>query len=333
MGEPAGIGGEIALLCRAKLAERPVPAFFVIDDPKRISALASLLKIDVPVTAIDHPSQTLEAFETGLPVLPLGGDVMAEPGTADAGNAKLILESVERGVEFVMSGDAGGLVTNPIHKAILYDAGFTYPGHTEYLANLAGGNPHPVMMLVCPGLRVVPVTIHISLRQAIDELTSEKIVTSGRIAHRALMEDFAIPAPKLAVAALNPHAGEDTAMGAEESKIIIPAVSALSQAGIDVRGPAPADTLFHAAARETYDAALCMYHDQALIPLKTIDFMQGVNVTLGLPFVRTSPDHGTAFGLAGSGRADPSSLAAALNMAAKMADNRQAAKIKSLSGG
>jgi len=324
MGDPAGIGGEIALACRQNLSTRPVPEFFVIDDPQRLTGLASVLEMKTPIVEIDDPSQTFEAFKSGLPVLAVGTNVDATPGMADAGNAKAILDSIVRGLELVTAGSAGGLVTNPIHKAILYDAGFTYPGHTEYLANLVAADQHPVMMLICPGLRVVPVTIHMSLRQAIEDLTTDKIVANGKIVHRALIEDFGIPAPRLAVAALNPHAGEDTAMGAEETDIIAPAVALLSEAGIDARGPAPADTLFHSAARQNYDAALCMYHDQALIPLKTIDFMQGVNVTLGLPFVRTSPDHGTAFGLAGTGRADPSSLAAALDMAAEMAANRQA---------
>lgn len=328
MGDPAGIGGEIALTCRQNLSAHPVPEFFVIDDPRRLTSLASLLEIRTPVIEIDDPSQTFEAFQTGLPVLSFGANVDATPGKADAGNANAILDSIVRGVEFVTAGSAGGLVTNPIHKAILYDAGFTHPGHTEYLANLVATEQHPVMMLVCPDLRVVPVTIHMSLRQAIEGLTADKIVTNGRIVHRALIEDFGIPKPRLAVAALNPHAGEDASMGVEETDIIAPAVALLSEDGVDVRGPAPADTLFHAAARQNYDAALCMYHDQALIPLKTIDFMQGVNVTLGLPFVRTSPDHGTAFGLAGTGRADPSSLAAALNMAAEMAANRQAARMR-----
>jgi 4-hydroxythreonine-4-phosphate dehydrogenase len=224
-----------------------------------------------------------------------------------------------------MNGRAAALVTNPIHKDSLYRAGFRYPGHTEYLAALAGVTAAPVMMLVCPGLRVVPVTIHLALRQAIQDLSTAAIVHAGRITEAALRRDFGVAAPTLAIAGLNPHAGEAGGLGREEIEIIEPAIAELRAAGVDVRGPLAADTMFHAEARANYDAALCMYHDQALIPIKTIDFHGGVNTTLGLPFVRTSPDHGTAFAIAGRGVARAESLIAALRLAAEMAAKRASA--------
>ena len=223
------------------------------------------------------------------------------------------------------SGRAAALVTNPIHKGSLYRAGFRHPGHTEYLAELAGTGEAPVMMLACPALRVVPITIHLPLRRAVESLTSAAIVHAGRVTDAALRRDFGIAAPVLAFAGLNPHAGEAGGLGREEIEIVEPALAELRAAGIDARGPLPADTMFHAEARRSYDAALCMYHDQALIPIKTVDFYGGVNVTLGLPFVRTSPDHGTAFAIAGRGVARPDSLIAALRLAAEMAARRSGA--------
>jgi 4-hydroxythreonine-4-phosphate dehydrogenase len=220
-----------------------------------------------------------------------------------------------------LAGEIAGLVTNPIQKKTLQDAGFRHPGHTEYLAELAGG-VDVAMMLACPELRVVPVTIHLSLAEAVRTLDSVKIVRAGHLAAAGLKSLFGIDHPRVVVAGLNPHAGEQGSMGDEEARVIAPAIEVLKRDGIDVRGPAPADTLFHAAARATYDAALCMYHDQALIPIKTVDFAGGVNVTLGLPYVRTSPDHGTALDIAGTGRADPASLIAALRMADDMARRR-----------
>ncbi len=223
-------------------------------------------------------------------------------------------------------GRAAALVTNPIHKESLYDAGFRHKGHTEFLAALSGIDHAPVMMLACEGLRVVPVTIHVALAEAIAALDAGSIVHCARVTAAALVEDFAIRRPAIAVAALNPHAGEGGHMGREEIDIIQPAVARLAADGLDVRGPLPADTLFHDRARQGYDAVICMYHDQALIPLKTVDFANGVNITLGLPFVRTSPDHGVAFDIAGTGRADPSSLVAALGLARDMARRREAVR-------
>ena len=325
MGEPAGIGGELSL--KAWLARKPADRpFFVLDDATRLAALARDLRLDVRIQEIERPADAAAVFATALPVLAVKLRVPATPGRPDPVNAPATLEAIERGAALALSGEIAGVVTNPIQKKTLQDAGFRHPGHTEFLAELAGGaagKPAEVaMMLACPGLRVVPVTIHLSLAAAVHALDAEGIVRVGRITAAALTALFGIARPRLVVAALNPHAGEQGTMGDEERRTIVPAIEILRRDGIDVRGPAPADTLFHPAARATYDAALCMYHDQALIPIKTIDFSGGVNVTLGLPFVRTSPDHGTALDIAGTGRADPASLIAALAMADDMARRR-----------
>jgi 4-hydroxythreonine-4-phosphate dehydrogenase len=324
MGEPAGIGGEIALkawLDRAK----GVPPFYLIDDPDRLASLARRLDWPVGVRPIDCPDEAVGVFEEALPVASIGGAIRAQPGHPDPADAPAVLGAIETAVHDVRSGHAAALVTNPIHKDSLYRAGFRHPGHTEYLAELAGAVEAPVMMLVCPTLRTVPVTIHLALGRAIASLSSAGIAHVGRVTAAALRQDFGIGAPVLAVAGLNPHAGETGALGDEEINVIEPALAELRAAGIDARGPLPSDTMFHVEARRSYDAALCMYHDQALIPIKTIDFHGAVNVTLGLPFVRTSPDHGTAFGIAGRGTARADSLIAALRLAAQMAARRQAA--------
>ncbi len=326
MGEPAGIGGELSL--KAWLAKRHADRpFFVLDDAARLASLAGDLGLEVPVCEISRPAEAGQRFSTALPVLPVELRAPATPGRPDPVNAPATLEAIERAAGFALAGDVAGVVTNPIQKKTLQDAGFRHPGHTEFLAELASratGRPVEVaMMLACPGLRVVPVTIHLSLAEAVRTLDTAGIVRVGRIAASALASLLGIARPRLVVAALNPHAGEQGTMGDEERRSIKPAIETLRRDGIDVRGPAPADTLFHPAARATYDAALCMYHDQALIPIKTIDFSGGVNVTLGLPFVRTSPDHGTALDIAGTGRADPASLVAALAMADDMACRRQ----------
>jgi len=326
MGEPAGIGGELALA-----AWQAAPCcFFAIDDPARLAALAERLDLDVPIATIAEPAEAEAVFPRALPVLAqeLAADV--EPGRLDAANAPAVIAAIERAVTLVQAGEAAAVVTNPIQKETLYRAGFEYPGHTEFLAALAGIDTAPVMMLACPGLRVVPITIHLPLAEAAAALTTEAIVHAGRVTAAALTTDFGIEAPRLAVAGLNPHAGEGGALGCEEAEIIAPAVALLAAEGIAVTGPAPADSLFHTAARERYDAALCMYHDQALIPLKTIDFARGVNITLGLPFVRSSPDHGTALDIAGRGRADPQSLLAALEVARDMAQARATAQARAV---
>lgn len=321
MGEPAGIGGEIALKAWQRRDEG-VPPFYLADDPGRLAALAERLGWQVPVYALAAPGEALAIFGKALPVLPIGGEPRGGPGRPDPADAPLVIRSIDLAVADVQAGRAAAVVTNPINKDALYRAGFRHPGHTEYLAELAGGGTTAVMMLASPELRVVPVTIHLALRRAIEELSTAAIVHAGRVTHAALVRDFGVPAPTLAVAGLNPHAGEAGALGREDLDVVAPAVAELRAAGIDARGPLAADTMFHAGARRGYDAALCMYHDQALIPVKTLDFDGAVNVTLGLPFIRTSPDHGTAFDIAGSGRARPDSLIAALKLAAEMAARR-----------
>jgi 4-hydroxythreonine-4-phosphate dehydrogenase len=318
MGDPAGIGGEIAVAAwRARRASGTV--FFAIDDPARLTALS------VPVREIETPAQAGEIFAEALPVLPMRLAVPPVAGLPAAENAAAIIGSIRLATELAMAGRVGAVVTNPINKAALYQAGFAYPGHTEFLAALTGAQNPPVMMLACPGLRVVPVTIHLSLRHAIAALTTQAIVETTRITRTALREQFGIARPRLAIAGLNPHAGEGGALGDEEINIINPAIAQLRAEGADISGPWPPDTMFTEAARQTYDVAIGMYHDQVLIPLKTLDMHRGVNVTLGLPIVRTSPDHGTAYDIAGKGVADATSLLAALDMAAALAGSAQPA--------
>ncbi|MDR5652973.1 4-hydroxythreonine-4-phosphate dehydrogenase PdxA [Ruixingdingia sedimenti] len=309
-GEPAGIGAEIALKARAVLGAA-LP-FVWIGDPRHLPGDARWQAVDTPAAAAEVPGDL-------LPVLPLRFAGPAIPGEPRPENAAGVIAAIARAVDLVQAGAAGAVCTLPIHKKALKDgAGFAFPGHTEYLAHLAGVD-RVVMMLACEGLRVVPATIHIPLAEVPRALTAEGLEATIRITHAALIRDFGLPAPRLAVAGLNPHAGEGGAMGGEEIALIAPLLDRLRAGGMAIAGPLPADTMFHPAARARYDAAICMYHDQALIPIKTIDFAGGVNVTLGLPFVRTSPDHGTAFDIAGKGVADPSSLIAALRMAAGMA--------------
>lgn len=322
MGEPAGVGGEITLKAWLRRNGEGIPPFFIIDDKERLEGLAEKLGLKVTVAVIDNPGEAMAVFPSKLPVLSRLPAVKARPGELSLKNAAAVLSSIETAVALVRSGDALAVVTNPIHKQCLYEAGFSFPGHTEFLADLAGISTPPVMMLACPELRVVPVTIHVSLKEAVKSLTTEAIVTMAVIVEAALRLDFSIAEPRLAVAGLNPHAGEGGAMGDEEREIIGPAVAELRRLGVKVFGPEPPDTLFDARARRTYDAVICMYHDQALIPIKTIAFDHAVNVTLGLPFVRTSPDHGTALNIAGSGKADETSLIAALKLAADMARHR-----------
>lgn len=308
-GEPAGIGPEIAVKARAMLGAA-LP-FFWIGDPRHLPE-------GTRWQAIAAPQEALAVPEASLPVLAHAFAGARSPGLADPANAAGVIAVIARAVALVQAGQAGALCTAPIHKKALKDgAGFAYPGHTEYLAALAGVD-RVVMLLACPSLRVVPVTIHIPLAEVSHTLTPTLLEATIRITHAGLQRDFAIAVPRLAVAGLNPHAGEGGAMGGEEIALITPVLERLRAEGMQITGPLPADTMFHARARARYDAALCMYHDQALIPIKTIDFAGGVNVTLGLPFIRTSPDHGTAFDIAGRGLADPSSLIAALRLAQDM---------------
>jgi 4-hydroxythreonine-4-phosphate dehydrogenase len=303
----------------------------VLGDPDHLTRRARLLGVDVPVSMCT-PQDALATFPHALPVVALAEKVTAEAGRPDDSSAPAAIASIRRAVADVFSSRAHAVVTNPVAKAVLYRTGFAEPGHTEFLAKLAqehtGHAVHPVMMLWSPELAVVPVTIHLPVRDVPRVLTTDLIVETGRIVARDLRERFGIARPRLALAGLNPHAGEDGALGTEDGEIVAPAVLALRREGIDVRGPLPGDTMFHAAARATYDAALAMYHDQALIPIKTLAFDHAVNVTLGLPFVRTSPDHGTALDIAGTGRANPASLVAALKLASRLvaADAMAAAK-------
>ncbi len=326
MGDPAGIGGEIALA--AWRVRRGGAPFVMLDDPARLRAMAGALNWDVPVRSVATMEEGAATFATALPVLPLAAPVHGVPGRPDPANAPAILEAIERAVRLARLGEAAGVVTNPIHKASLAAAGFPYPGHTEFLAALTG-TVLPVMMLVSPahGLRVVPVTVHMSLRRAIEMLTTELIVAVARVTAAGLRARFGLDAPRLALAGLNPHAGEEGVMGGEEAAIIAPAIAALRAEGVAASGPYPADSLFTPAARARYDVALGMYHDQALIPIKTLDMAGGVNVTLGLPILRTSPDHGTAFDIAGKGVADPASLLAAIDLAAELAGRGVAAAV------
>jgi 4-hydroxythreonine-4-phosphate dehydrogenase len=324
MGEPAGIGGEIAIKAWLRRAEG-VPPFYVIDDPGRLAAIACHENRNIPIVALETASEAGAAFAQALPVLPIGGSIHGGPGHPDPADAPFVIRAIEMAVANVRAGHAAAVVTNPINKDALYRTGFRYPGHTEFLAELAGIEDDPVMMLVGPQLRVVPVTIHLPLREAVEKLSVPAIVHAARVTHVALVRDFGVVEPVIAVAGLNPHAGEGGALGREDVEIVTPAIAALRREGIDARGPLAADTMFHAAARCDYDAALCMYPDQALIPVKTLDFDAAVNVTLGLPFIRTSPDHGTAFDIAGSGSARPDSLIAALKLAVTMAERRRGA--------
>jgi len=325
IGDPSGVGPEIAADAWRMRREAGVPPFYLLADPEQIAARAALSGKAVPVE-VTTATAAEARFERALPVVALSHNLSERPGQSDVNNAGGIIEAIDRAVEDVGKGLASALVTNPIAKKTLYEAGFRYPGHTEYLGHLAermtGEATTPIMMIAGPELRTIPVTIHIPLSEVPHRLTAEMILTAARITARDLEKRFGIANPRLALAGLNPHAGEGGSIGKEDEEIVSPAVEALRREGIDATGPLPADTMFHAAARRKYDAALCMYHDQALIPAKTLGFDDAVNVTLGLPFIRTSPDHGTAFDIAGKGIARPDSLIAALKLARFMADRQ-----------
>ena len=316
LGEPAGVGAEISLKAWAEL-RKELP-FFLIGDASFVRSVAG----DIPVEVINRPEQAVEITLRALPVLDHPLPATVQPGIPNAKNAPEVVAMIARAVDLVQKGQACALTTNPIHKKALQDgAGFAFPGHTEFLADRAGVE-RPVMMLSAPELRVVPVTIHIALSEVAGSLTEELLEQTIRVTHKALINDLGISYPRIAVAGLNPHAGEGGAMGREEITLISPVLERLRNEGMNLIGPMSADTMFHAAAREHYDLAMCMYHDQALIPIKTLNFSAGVNTTLGLPFVRTSPDHGTAFDIAGKNTADARSLIEALRTAWSMAKHR-----------
>ena len=321
LGEPAGIGPDITIKAWLRRDELKLPAFYLLGDRDFIGRRADALGVDIKLADVGAEGAAA-AFARALPVVSTGHAATAQPGRPDDRSADAALASIRQAVRDVASGRAGAVVTNPIAKGVLYRAGFRHPGHTEYLAELAASNghvPQPVMLLWSPVLAVVPVTIHVSVREAVAQLTTDLIVSTARIVAASLKSRFGLAHPRLAISGLNPHAGEDGTIGTEETTVIAPAIEILRGDGIDVRGPLPADTMFHDAARKKYDCAICMYHDQALIPIKTLAFDDAVNVTLGLPFIRTSPDHGTAFDIAGTGRANPASLIAALRLAERMA--------------
>jgi 4-hydroxythreonine-4-phosphate dehydrogenase len=322
LGEPAGIGPDLALAVWRRRAELELAPFYIIADPEFLRRRARTLGLDVPII-VATPASAVTSFAAALPVVPLDVTVTAEPGHPDRSSAPAAVASIRRAVADVMAGTAAAVVTNPVAKNVLYNWGFAEPGHTEFLAKLVleatGKSLRPVMMLWSPELAVVPVTIHLPLKEIFKQLSTELVVETGRIVARDLSQRFGLRHPRLVIAGLNPHAGEAGTLGEEDESIVAPAVARLAADGIDVKGPVPADSMFHERARATYDAALCMYHDQALIPIKTLAFDHAVNVTLGLPFVRTSPDHGTAFDIAGTGAADPASLIAALRLAQRLA--------------
>jgi 4-hydroxythreonine-4-phosphate dehydrogenase len=331
MGDPAGIGIEITLAAWRGRTGLSLPAFCLFGDAEVVAGRAIQCGIDVPVCRVSSLQEAAACFPAQLPVWHVPGAAASVPGKPDARNGRAVIAAIDLAVSAVVRGDAAALVTNPIAKHVLHESGFRHPGHTEYLGALAAEhNPGrtftPVMMLAAddPLIRVVPLTVHEPIARVPGLITQALIIETTRITHRALVEQFGIARPRIAIAGLNPHAGEHGSIGTEDRDIIAPAIARLLAAGLAVSGPHSADTLFHGPARATYDAVIAMYHDQALIPIKTLAFDTGVNLTLGLPFVRTSPDHGTAFDIAGRGTASPSSLIAALKMAAALGAKRAA---------
>jgi len=329
MGDPAGIGPEISIKAWQALHKNAELAFAICAPFGLMKKVAEDAGAPPP-QKIDDLSAATDIFIQALPVLDMRNDNLATE-KPDKANAPAIIGSIKTAVSLALSGDASAVVTNPISKELLYDAGFNFPGHTEFLADLTkdwemSGARGPVMVLIGGGLRVGLVTIHLSLKEAVSRISKDVIINKARVMHSALQSDFGISSPRLALTGLNPHAGEGGALGREELDIINPAARELRAAGLDVTDALPADTLFHADARKSYDAVLAMYHDQGLIPVKTLDFHGGVNVTLGLPIIRTSPDHGTAFNIAGKGVARADSLIAAINTAATLSRNRASSR-------
>ncbi|WNO52502.1 4-hydroxythreonine-4-phosphate dehydrogenase PdxA [Stakelama saccharophila] len=321
MGDPAGVGPEIVAKAWMARGVHSLTPFFVVGDMQAISAVW-----DGPVAAIDRPQEAAAVFATALPILTVHNSGNTVPGKPDTEGARCALQSLETAVGLTRSGAAGALITGPVSKARLYDIGFTHPGQTEFVAERCGvSRDNAVMMLAGPTLRVVPITTHVPLASVHDLLTTELVAAKGRATARGLIRNFGISRPRLAFAGFNPHAGESGAIGQEEIDVIAPAIARLRDEGIDATGPFAADTMFHPRARANFDAALCPYHDQALIPIKTLHFDEGVNMTLGLPIVRTSPDHGTAFGIAGTNQAEPGAMIAALRLAASAAERRSEA--------
>ena len=318
MGDPAGVGPEIVAKSWAVRSLRSLPPFALVGDPAAVRRVWS-----GPLETVRDLRETGAVFDRALPVLPVGDAGPIALGTPDVGGARAALDALERSIDLVRSGEAGALVTAPVSKAQLYGIGFNHPGQTEFVAERCGvRGEDAVMMLAGPTLRVVPMTVHVPLAEVAGLLSVDLLVAKARVTARGLTRDFGIAAPRLAFAGFNPHAGESGTIGREEIDILEPAIAQLRREGIDATGPFAADTLFHARARANYDAVLCCYHDQALVPIKTLHFDEGVNITLGLPIVRTSPDHGTAFGIAGKDLAHPGAMIAAIAMAGQAADRR-----------
>jgi 4-hydroxythreonine-4-phosphate dehydrogenase len=326
MGEPAGIAPDITLQAWSSLRAKYGPGFFVIGDPQILKDRALRLGLAVDIAVIETVAEAGDPFKTALPVLRHAAARLPEPGTILPENSQMVVGSIENAVALALKGQVSAIVTNPIHKKVLYAQGFGHTGHTDFIASLVrsrGLSAEPVMMLAAPGLRTVPLTVHIPLKEVARVLSVETIVRQTRVVSTDLKRFFGIVSPRIAITGLNPHAGEGGALGGEEQSIIAPAIEILRKDQIDVEGPLPADSVFHAEARSRFDVVVCMFHDQALIPVKTIGFHEGVNATLGLPIVRTSPDHGTALSLAGSGKANPTSLICAIELAAAMAEYAQ----------
>lgn len=329
LGEPAGIGPELTLQLWAKRNALGVPTFVAVGDPELLAERSRSIGLDVPIetcATTDAP----RLFSSALPVLNTGVRATAKPGKPDQTSAQAAIAAIEKSVDCVFRKEVSAVVTNPIAKSVMYEEGFKFPGHTEFLADLASTHSgkllRPVMLIWSEQLSVVPVTIHLPIKDVAKELTSSLIVETGRIVARDFIRRFGITHPRLAVCGLNPHAGEHGTLGREDIEVIVPAVQQLMKEGISAKGPFPADTLFHAEARNAYDVVLGMYHDQVLAPIKAIAFDSAVNITLGLPFIRTSPDHGTAFDIAGKGTANPASLLAALKIAQKLSDTEQSSR-------
>ncbi len=317
-GDPAGIGPEIVAKAWSARELQSLPPFFAVGDPRAVEKIW-----DGPIARIGNPDEAAAVFADALPILVICDNLEVVPGVPDVESARCALQSLEVAAGLTRSGAASALVTGPVSKAQLYRIGFTYPGQTEFIAERCGvASENTVMMLAGPTLRVVPITVHVALADVPSLISQELIVAKARVTARGLYRNFGIEKPRLAFAGLNPHAGESGEIGREEIDILIPAIEQLRAEGIDAVGPFAADTMFHARARAGYDAALCLYHDQALIPIKTLHFDDGVNTTLGLPIVRTSPDHGTAFGIAGQNEANPGAMIAAIRMAAAQAARR-----------
>lgn len=329
MGDPAGIGLDITLMAWRDRLQRGLPPFVMFADAGSLRERARDLSLTVPIETIHTLADAVSIFASALPLVQIDLPVPAVAGAPRSDAAQAIIAAIEQATAAVMRGEAEAVVTNPIAKSVLYEAGFPYPGHTEFLAELAGrhapGRHVPVMMLACDELRVIPLTIHVPLATVPAAITRQLIFDTVRLTYEALVRDVGIARPRIAVCGLNPHAGEGGTIGREDIDVIAPAIAELRAEGLIVTGPHSADTMFHAQARQTYDAVLCMYHDQALIPIKTLAFDRGVNVTLGLPFVRTSPDHGTAFSLAGTGAASAESFIAACRMAHDLSRRRHEA--------